>query len=129
MVPRPASVARDMITLRSLLVPAVAAALLIGCGRSAGAPPKIAEKADVIVTLDGKRHACVVALYNEPNGSAIPCGDVVPFLKDELRLPSGSIYDIRTSTDADEAQMAPVAASLKNAGYRFIGGRQVPFAN
>jgi hypothetical protein len=145
MAPRLASVARDcsvsrearrptsgsavMITLRELLVPAVVSVLLTGCGRSAGTPPKIAEKADVIVTLDGKRHACVVALYNEPNGSAIPCGDVVAFFKDELRLPSGSIYDIRTGADADEAQIAPVAASLKSAGYRFIGGRQIPFAN
>lgn len=118
-----------MITLRSLLVFAVASVLLAGCGRSASTPPKIAEKADVIVTLDGKRHACVVALYNEPNGSAIPCSDVVPFVKDELRLPSGSIYDIRTSAGADEAEMARVGASLKGAGYRFIGGRQVPFAN
>jgi hypothetical protein len=52
---------------------------------------------------------------------------VVPFVRDELRLPSGSIYDIRTIPDVDEAEMASVGANLKAAGYRFIGGQHVMF--
>ena len=77
----------------------------------------------MIITLDGVRHACVVALYNEALGSTIPCRDVVPFVRDELRVPSGSIYDIRTVANVDEAEITRVGASLKAAGYRFIGGR------
>jgi hypothetical protein len=103
--------------------------LLAGCGRSANTPapdpPPIAAKPDVIVTLDGVRHACVVALYSEAQGSAIPCDGVVPFIRDELRLPSGAIYEIRTIPDVDETARARVAASLKGAGYRFIGGPHV----
>jgi hypothetical protein len=116
-----------MSTLR--IVPAfMVCVLLAGCGPSAGtAVPKIAEKADVIITVDGKRHACVVALLKEAQGSAIPCRDVVPFLRDELRLQSGSIYDIRTVPNVDEAELAGLGTNLKSAGYRFIGGRSDPF--
>jgi len=97
---------------------------LAGCGQSANTPesPPTAAKPDVIITVDGERRACVVALNSEPQGSAIPCADVVPFLRDELRLASGSSYDIRTISQVDEAQVTTVDASLKGAGYRFIGG-------
>jgi predicted small lipoprotein YifL len=103
---------------------------LAACGSSATGPAPaqvpapIAARADVSVTLDGKRHTCVVALYNEPQGNAIPCGDVVPFLKDELRLKPGSIYDLHTIPDVDKAEIARVTANLKTAGYRFIGGHE-----
>jgi hypothetical protein len=99
---------------------ALAAMLLAGCGPSAETPP-IAAKPDVTVTLDDKHHGCVVALYSEASGSAISCDDVVRFMREELRLASGSIYDIRAASEADEAGMAKVEANLKEAGYRFIG--------
>jgi hypothetical protein len=103
---------------------------LAGCGSSTEAPapyqgpPLIAAKADVIVTLDGKQHVCVVALYNEQQGNSIACDDVVAFVRDELRLPSRSVYDIHGDKNADQAELARVAASLKAAGYRFIGGHE-----
>jgi hypothetical protein len=102
------------------------AMLFSGCGPSANTPvavaPPIAARPDVIVTVDGKRHGCVVALYSEAQGSTISCEDVIPFVRDELRLASGSIYDIRANSDADETVMAKVQTSLTAAGYRFIGG-------
>jgi hypothetical protein len=111
-----------MKTLRILIMSAIA---LAGCGPSASpsVPPKIAARADVIVTLDGVRHTCVVALYNEPQGSLVPCSDVVPFIKDELRVASGAVYDVRTIPAVDKDELARVAASLNGAGYRFIGGK------
>ena len=82
-----------MIDIRALFATAVFT-LLAGCGSSTNTPnpasPPIAAKPDVIVTIDGKRHACVVALLSEAQGSSVPCGDVIPFVRDELRLPSGS---------------------------------------
>jgi hypothetical protein len=100
--------------------------LLTGCGRSAGIPgaipPPVASRPDVTVTFDGKRRKCVVALPSEAHGSTISCADVVPFVKDELRLPSGSVYDIRKIPDVDEAEVTKVRADLNGAGYRFIGG-------
>jgi|ERR1700689_1470581 hypothetical protein len=110
-----------MIDIRAVFVSSVVLMLLTGCGPSASAPP-IASKPNVIVTLDGKTHACVVALYSETNGSSIACADVVPFVRDELRLPKRSIYDIRTISKVDDAEVAKVGASLKGAGYRYIGG-------
>jgi hypothetical protein len=88
-------------------------AVLGGCGP--------AEIPDAIVTIDGGRHACVVALHSEAQGSTVPCGDVVAFLRDELRLAGGSSYDVRTVADVDAAEVARVDASLKAAGYRSIG--------
>ena len=99
--------------------------LLTGCGPSAKnspVPPPIAARPDVIVTIDAERRACVVALFSEALGSAISCGDVVPFVRDELRLASGSIYDLRTTAPVDAAELAKVEASLNGAGYRFIAG-------
>jgi hypothetical protein len=96
--------------------------LLSGCRQSAKAPdpvpPPVAAKPDWIVTLDGERHTCIVALSSEAQGSAIACDDVVPFVRDELRVPSGSIYDIRTVPKAEQAEVAKVEAGLKDAGYR-----------
>ena len=112
---------------RAVIASTAVFTLLSGCGPSANTPvpppPPIAARPDVIVTIDGKHHACVVALYSEAQGSTISCDDVIRFVRDELRLASGSIYDIRTDSDADQAVMAGVGASLTGAGYRFIGGR------
>jgi hypothetical protein len=100
--------------------------LLIGCGSTNNAPspvsPAIAAKPDVIITFDGERHTCVVALSSEAQGSIVPCADVIPFMRDELRLASGSIYDTRTIAKADPAEIAKTTQNLKDAGYRFIGG-------
>ena len=85
---------RPMIDIPAVFASTVVLMLLAGCGPSA--PPPIDAKPNVIVTLDGKSHACVVALYSEANGSSISCTDVVPFVRDELRLAKGAIYDIRT---------------------------------
>jgi hypothetical protein len=101
------------------------AALLASCGPNS--VPKIAERPDATITIDGKHHTCVVALLKEAQGSAVPCGDVVPFLRDELRLQAGSVYDIRTVPDIDEKELASLGANLKGGGYRFIGGRDDPF--
>ena len=99
---------------------------LVGCGSSsnapAPAPPAMAAKADVIITFDGARHSCLVALSSEAQGSIIPCADVIPFMRDELRLASGSIYDTRVIGKADEAEVVKTNQNLKDAGYRFIGG-------
>jgi hypothetical protein len=109
-------------------ITALAAAFLAltGCGSSTNAPasasPTTTAKSDVVVTVDGARHACVVALHSETQGSIISCDDVASFVRDELRLPSGSIYDIRTTPDVPAAQMAKVEASLNGAGYRHSGG-------
>jgi hypothetical protein len=99
---------------------------LTGCGSSTNAPTPVsaptAAKPGVIVTVDGARHACVVALHSEAQGSIISCDDVVSFVKDELRVSSGSNCDIRTTPGVDAAQVAKVEASLKGAGYRCSGG-------
>lgn len=100
--------------------------LLIGCGSSTNAPvpvsPAIAAKPDVIITFDGNRHTCLVALPSEAQGSILPCADVIAFMRDEFRLASGSIYDTRTIGKVDEAEVASTSQHLKEAGYRFIGG-------
>jgi hypothetical protein len=100
--------------------------LLIGCGSASNAPvpasAAFAAKPDVIITFDGERHTCVVALPSEAQGSIVPCADVIPFMRDELRLASGSIYDTRMIAKTDEAEVAKTTQNLKDAGYRFIGG-------
>ena|SRR5579863_2356835 len=113
-------------SLGKIAVLAAAFLSLAGCGSSTNAPTgastPTAAKPDVVVTVDGARHACVVALHSEAQGSIISCDDVVPFVRDELRLPSGSIYALRTTPDAPAAQMSKVEASLSGAGYRHSGG-------
>lgn len=100
--------------------------LLIGCGSSSNAPTPVSApmtaKPAVTITFDGERHMCVVALSSEAQGNIIPCADVVPFLRDELRLASGSIYDTRTIANFDAAEMTKTTQSLNAAGYRFNGG-------
>ena len=112
------------VLLRSIL--AASSALLAACGSShnAAAPvsaPMTANPA-VVVTFDGERRTCVVALSSEAQGNIIPCADVVPFIRDELRLASGSIYDTRTIGKFDAAQIAKTTQNLNDAGYRFNGG-------
>jgi hypothetical protein len=109
----------------------VSAALLVAaCGSSTNAPapqaasqtPALVAKPDVIITVDGAQHACVVALYNEPHGNSIPCSDLIPFLRDELRVPDGAVYDLQTTPTVDKEEVLKVHANLKDAGYAFIGG-------
>jgi hypothetical protein len=47
---------------------------------------------------------------------------VVGFVRDELRVPSGSVYDLRIAADSDPAQVTRVADALRGAGYRSLGG-------
>ena len=112
--------------MRPVLAISVPLLLLIGCGSSHNSPapvsPAIAAKPDVSITFDGERHTCVVALSSEAQGSIVPCADIIPFMRDELRLASGSIYDTRTIGKVDDAELAKTTQSLKDAGYRFIGG-------
>jgi hypothetical protein len=112
-----------MIDARAILVSAAALILVTGCGQSSKgpAPAPAVSRADVTVTFDGKRHKCVVALSSEAQGNSIPCGDVVSFVREELRVPSGAVYDIRKIPDVDETQVAKVSADLNSAGYRFVG--------
>jgi hypothetical protein len=108
--------------IRAVLAPGMVSVALAGCGPSANSPgPSMPSKSDVIVTLDGEHHACVVALKNEPQGSTVPCAEVVPFVRDELRLASGSTYDIRIIAKVDGLERAKVENDLKGAGYRVIG--------
>jgi hypothetical protein len=100
--------------------------LLVGCGSSKNAAPPVSAAMTanpaVVITFDGERHMCVVALSSEAQGSIVPCADIVPFVRDELRLASGSIYDTRTIGTFDAAEMAKTTQNLNEAGYRFNGG-------
>ncbi len=115
---------------RILILIMVTPLLLAGCGSSTNTPapgaasvtPPIADKPDVIITVDGAHHNCVAALYNEAQGSTVPCIELIPFIRDELRSPSGSIYDIHTVPAGDNTDLIQVRTSLAAAGYRFIGG-------
>jgi hypothetical protein len=113
--------------MHAAVVSSLISLMLAACGPSANTPGSAAPaRSDVIVTLDGEHHTCVVALKSEPQGSTIPCTDVVPFVRDELRLARGSTYDIRTLAKVDDADRAKVDATLQAAGYRFIGGEGKP---
>jgi hypothetical protein len=96
-------------------------AALGGCGSSGNSGGAPAASADVLVTLDGKRHTCLVALKGEPQGSAVACAQIAPFIRDELRVPAGARYGTHTVGDIDAATLAQVEADLKGAGYRPVG--------
>lgn len=117
---------RVALSFRGVLLAGFIPMLVGGCGASSGTPPKLAERPDVIITLDGNRHKCLVALDKEPQGSIVACKEAVSFVKDELRLPGRSIYDIHTVANVGDAEIASVRAALDDAGYRFIGGRKLP---
>lgn len=105
---------------------AASPALLAACGSSHKAPAPVSAQMTpnpaVIITFDGDRNMCVVALSREDQGNIIPCADVVPFIRDELRVASDAIYDTRTIGKFDAAEMAKTTQSLNSAGYRFNGG-------
>lgn len=95
--------------------------LLAACGSSheAAAPGSPSKgRADVKVALEGAHHLCNIALATETQASSIACSDVVAFLRDELRLPSGAVYELRAEGKVDPAELATLSANLQNAGYR-----------
>ncbi len=114
--------------IRTLCVCATLQFVLGGCGKSTNSTDSapLASRPDVTVKFDGKRRKCIVALPSEAQGSTISCDEVVSFIKDELRVPSNSIYDVDAIPDSDsdshQAEIAKVRSSLDGAGYRFIGG-------
>ena len=114
--------------MRELCVAVLGLMFLAGCGRSSNspsAPAPAAAKPDIIVTVDGENHACVVAKYGEPTGSTVGCADVVPFVRDELRVQDGSSYELRGPT-ADAPETNTVKAALDGAGFRYVGGPSAP---
>jgi hypothetical protein len=114
-----------MIDTRAILACTAVLILLTGCGQSsksqAPAAAPSASRTDVSVTFDGKRRKCVVALSSEAQGNSISCSDVVSFVREELRVPSGATYDIRRIPEVDEAEVAKVTGDMNRAGYRFVG--------
>lgn len=113
---------RAICDIRAIVAATTVLILLSSCGQSSKDPAPTggpaASRADVTVTFDGKRHKCLVALSSEAQGSSVPCGDVAAFVREELRVPSGAMYDIRKIPDVDESDVAKVSADLNNAGYR-----------
>jgi hypothetical protein len=113
--------------LRKRALPQCAAlALLAGCGQSTNSPtsgsPAAAVKPDITVTVDAAHHACVVSKFSEPTGSTLGCADVVPFIRDELRVRDGSSYELRCLGSVDTAENNKVKAALDGAGFRYVGG-------
>jgi len=114
---------RSHLRICATIASTTALVALTCCGKSTSTEsPRIASRPNVTVKFDGKRRKCVVALSSETQGRTIPCDEVVPFVKDELRLPPGSIYDVGVTSGGDDAEVAKVRANLDNSGYRFIGG-------
>lgn len=110
--------------MRRLCMMTVVLALLAGCGRSSNptsSPPTAAAKPDIVVRVDGEHHACVVAKYGEPTGSTIGCADVVPFVRDELRVRDGSSFELRGPAAVDTVEANRVKAALDGAGFRCVG--------
>jgi hypothetical protein len=120
-----------MISLRESFRALSFVLLLDGCGAhektAVPVSKPLAAKRDFIVTFDGESHVCLVALYTEAQGSAVPCKEVGSFARNELGIPSGSIYDLRTIPKINDAEMLSLAASLRAAGYRYIRGRYAAF--
>lgn len=109
--------------MRELCVAAAVLISLAGCGRSSNSPsspPPGAAKPDIIVTVDGEHHACVVTKYGEPTGSTIGCSDVVAFVKDELRVRDGASYELRSSSSADRVEANKIKAVLDGVGFQFV---------
>ena len=108
---------------RAAFIFASSSILVAACGsQSAGPATNVAssptaEKADVTIVVDGARHACVVSLLREAQGSSIPCNEVIAFIKEELRVASGSSYDLRLH-GAAESEAASLRNSLRGAGFR-----------
>lgn len=92
---------------------------LAGCGKSG---PSSNKPADVSIKVDGTRHKCIVALAKEPQGNVISCDELASFIKEELRLPSGSVYELGSVPPVDDSAMTKARASLNDAGY-------IPHAN
>jgi hypothetical protein len=109
----------------ALLSVAFLCMLLAACGSGANTPapaaPPTAAKADVIVTIDGQHRTCIVALHSEAQGSTIACDEVMPFIRDELRVPNGGTYDLLTISEVGKADLAKVEVALNGAGYRPSG--------
>ena len=106
-----------MFNPRALFCTVLICGLLAGCGLHAK------TSAEVSVTVDGVHHACIVALSKEAQGSSIACADIVAFIKDELRVPSGAVCEVLTIPTVSDTELAAVSARLKNAGYRLVGER------
>jgi hypothetical protein len=83
--------------------------------------------ADALVTFNGPKNTCEVALRGSVSAQAMPSGEVVPYLVDEVKLPKGALFDIVTIPNVNVAEYEQVMAALKAAGYKRVPGIHVGF--
>lgn len=91
-----------------------------------GPTRSLAMKADVLVIFNGPENTCEVVL-----GGGAPTSllftDVVGYLVNDLKLPTGTLFDITTVPDVKIREYEYVLAALKAAGYRLTPGIHVGF--
>ena len=83
-------------------------------------------KADVLITFNGPKNICEVALVGA-TPKPLPCTQVVSYLVNDLKLPKGALFDVKTIPDVNVSEYESVMAALKTAGYNLTPGIYVGF--
>ena len=84
-------------------------------------------KPDFVLTFDGPRGNCRVALASQEGVEILPLSKVVGFLRTVPSISGASRFEVITIPDVDVAEYDAVLAGLKAAGYRMTPGVHVGF--
>jgi hypothetical protein len=124
-----ASLVPTVLAGRAKLAALACCAVVLGCARPTVAPtdssPADGTVPDAVITINGERHVCIVAVKDRSPDHWMACDAVVAFLQDEIKLRAGAVYDIRTVPDVDEADIHRLSKGLKIAGYHYLQGPHV----
>ena len=79
------------------------------------------DAAQVRVTYRGAAGSCSVALRSSVEEREVPCGDLVGYFRDALKLPSGATYLVGDMGNSHHAEIEELRSKLRQQGYHSVG--------
>ena len=110
-----------------LISAGVSLTLVASCARHHSAGANAEAKADFVVIFDGPAKTCAISGLADMAPHTMVCEKVAPYLVNTLKLPAGSLFDIKTIPDVNVSEHDQVMSALKAAGYKLAPGVHVGF--
>jgi hypothetical protein len=83
------------------------------------------DNAQIFVTFYATRTYCTVSLGLSGKPNALPCADVLAYIRDQLKLPPGGTFVTHDLGNTHASEITALILALEKSGYKSVGRRAV----